>query len=148
MDLLYAGILPRFVALLIDSIICAVALCIVAIPVGALVFISGMRSPDHVSPMFGVLYVFFIAFSMLLNIGYEAYFIGAKGATPGKKIMKLKVTFPDGQYPIGYSKALVRGLVRLLNAFCLIDYIMALFDKVEYRTLHDRVAGTVVLKES
>lgn len=84
----------------------------------------------------------------LLGLWYQLYFVGAKGATPGKKIMKLRITFPDGTYPIGYGKAFLRmiGLV-ISGMICYIGFIMILLDKEQHRGLHDKIAGTIVIRE-
>ena len=89
--------------------------------------------------------------SLLLFIvifGYYVYFVGAKGATPGKKLMKLKVALVDGRYPIGYGKAFLRLIGYSISAaICDIGFFMILWDK-EKRGLHDKIAGTIVIKES
>jgi len=82
----------------------------------------------------------------IIQFGYEVFFLGSKGATPGKKIMKLRVALPDGHYPIGYGKAALRVLGRMISGICLIGYIMIFFDKLQNRALHDRIAGTVVIQ--
>ena len=86
---------------------------------------------------------------ILAGFAYNLYFVGVKGATPGKRIMKLKVAFPDGKYPIGYGKAFLRLIgYGVSGLICYIGFLMILFDKEQHRGLHDRMAGTVVIKES
>jgi uncharacterized RDD family membrane protein YckC len=86
--------------------------------------------------------------SFVAVFGYLIYFIGAKGATPGKKMMKLRVTLPDGHYPIGYGKALLRTIGYMVSGMiCYIGFLMIAFDREQHRGLHDKIAGTVVIRE-
>jgi len=85
----------------------------------------------------------------LIGLVYQLVFIGKKGATPGKKFMKLRVTFPDGTYPIGIGKAFLRMIGYMISGMiCYIGFLMIIFDKEQHRGLHDKIAGTVVIRES
>lgn len=141
----YAGFGVRLVAYLIDSLILGLLLLL---PM-ALVFFLSMRNAENPSPFN---YLIILACSIIMfvvSVGYQLYFVGAKGATPGKKIMKLKVTLPDGTFPIGYGKAFLRMIGYIVSgAICYIGFLMIAFDKEQHRGLHDKIAGTVVIKES
>jgi hypothetical protein len=65
-------------------------------------------------------------------------FVGLIGTTPGKRLTGIRVTRLDGR-PVG----LLRGLVR---AVLLLVLIPALIWDRDYRGLHDRAAGTVVVQ--
>ena len=82
----------------------------------------------------------------IVFIGYEVFFIGKFGATPGKMALKIKVINADGS-KVGYLKAVGRYFAKLLSAIILgIGYFMAAFDD-EKRALHDRICNTrVILK--
>ena len=75
-----------------------------------------------------------------------AYHIGSLAlfsATPGKRVCHLRVTRRSGS--IGVGIAVVRYFVSWFSLVCLGGgYLMALFDD-QRRTLHDRIAGTVVV---
>src|SRR5262245_66117115 len=108
-----------------------------------------MQQSEQPRPMPWVIYDIYSLVILAIRLGYQIYLVRLKGATPGKKIMKLKVTPPDGQYPIGVGKAIVRFIGYMISgAICYIGFLMILFDKEEHRALHDRIAGTRVIKEA
>ncbi len=83
----------------------------------------------------------------LISFGYEVFFIGKFGATPGKMACNIKVINADGG-KVSYLKALGRLFASILSGLILgIGYIMAAFDD-EKRALHDRICNTrVILKK-
>jgi uncharacterized RDD family membrane protein YckC len=65
------------------------------------------------------------------------------GQTFGKKVAKVRIVRPDGS-PISAGQAWGRTISKTLLAYvCLINYIVALFDK-DRRALHDMLASTRV----
>ena len=104
-------------------------------------FISPNYDPE-VSMAFPFLINFF---QMIIAVSYTTYFLGKYAATPGKMVCHLKVVTPDGG-KISYSQAFFRYFAEIVSSliFC-IGYLMAIFD-IERRTLHDRIAGTRVVK--
>jgi uncharacterized RDD family membrane protein YckC len=144
----YAGFGVRLVAYLLDSIILTLIGTIISIP-AILIFVLPMMRQQQPSPfaMF-VLAACELAWTVLV-IAYSVYFVGTKGATPGKKMMKLKVIMQDGQYPIGYGKAFLRVIGYMISGLiCYIGFLMIAFDKEQHKGLHDKIAGTLVIKES
>jgi uncharacterized RDD family membrane protein YckC/pSer/pThr/pTyr-binding forkhead associated (FHA) protein len=142
----YAGFGVRLVASLIDGLLLSALMIPFIILIG--VFMVKMQNSGEPSPLAFIVisasYVIIIVASLI----YQLIFIGKKGATPGKKFMKLRVTFPDGQYPIGIGKAFLRMIGTMLSGMiCMIGYLMIIFDKEQHRALHDRIAGTVVIRE-
>jgi uncharacterized RDD family membrane protein YckC len=94
---------------------------------------------------------------LLLGIAYEIGFVGARGGTPGKLVLGLRiVTQETGTTPPGWDKAGLRylpdlaGLVPviggLLSLGITIVSIVWLFTDDHRRTVYDRVAGTYVVK--
>jgi uncharacterized RDD family membrane protein YckC len=80
----------------------------------------------------------------VIAIGYETFFIGKYGATPGKMACKIKVVTADGG-KVSYLLAFGRYFAKVLSSLtCLIGYIMAAFDD-EKRALHDRICNTRVV---
>jgi uncharacterized RDD family membrane protein YckC len=70
--------------------------------------------------------------------------LGSEGATPGKRLLGLRVVAEDGSEPIGLSRAAVRVLGYLLSGLTLgIGFLMMAFGG---SALHDRLAGTRVVR--
>jgi uncharacterized RDD family membrane protein YckC len=126
-----AGFWIRFGALLLDGLI-------LGIPFLILVVIAAQISTG----LAVVVYVlWFIAY-----IAYPVYFEGGPNcATPGKKICGIKVIDMNGGGPIGYSRAFVRFLVRIISgAVFYLGYLWMLWDK-EKQCWQDKIAGSVVV---
>jgi uncharacterized RDD family membrane protein YckC len=82
--------------------------------------------------------------SLIIGVAYYVFFIGWKGATPGKMLLKIKVVRPDGQ-PVGYGQSFLRYIGYMASSIILgIGYLMAIWDD-EKRALHDRIASTRVI---
>lgn len=82
---------------------------------------------------------------MLLWGLYCGVLIWRFGATPGMKIMKLKlVDFPGGG-PLPMDKAFLRAFFSLVSLFLFLGYLWAILEK-DRRTWHDIIAGTKVVK--
>ena len=83
--------------------------------------------------------------SFLLTGAYYTYCWVTYGATPGKRALGLKVIDQAGG-SLTWGQAIGRYLGTLLSATILgIGFLMAAFDD-QKRTLHDRLAGTRVIK--
>jgi uncharacterized RDD family membrane protein YckC len=144
----YASFGQRLIAYLLDGLIIG-ALTLIPVAISVVGFVIPIQRQQEPGPMAMVVFGICQILILLITLGYYVYFIGLKGATPGKKIMKLKVTLPDGQYPVGVGKALVRFIGYAISAMiCYIGFLMAAFDKEEHRALHDRIAGTRVIREA
>lgn len=75
---------------------------------------------------------------------YFLFMTGASGASPGKRVLGLKVVkAADGQV-IGGGMGIVRGLAHVVDAPCFIGYLWPLFDP-KRQTFADKIIGTVVL---
>lgn len=75
---------------------------------------------------------------------YAFYYISRGGATPGKKILGIKLVRADGA-PITFGTVLVRILMALISGLCLsLGYIWAAFDP-KHQTWHDKAANTYVV---
>ncbi len=89
-----------------------------------------------------IVMVFMIAFSVF----YFGWFVSTKGGTPGKLLVKIKIVNEETCQNISWINALGRQLATGLSSFILyIGFLMPLWDDKK-RALHDRVAGTVVIK--
>src|SRR5262249_33700407 len=79
-----------------------------------------------------------------MRFGYEIFFLGKYGATPGKMVCKLRVVSADGTR-FGYGRAAGRTFAEMLSGMiCYIGYIMVAFDG-EKRALHDHICSTRVV---
>jgi uncharacterized RDD family membrane protein YckC len=85
----------------------------------------------------------------LLSLGYFTYFEGStSGQTPGKRAMGIRVIDYQTGGALGYGKALLRWVCRILSAIpCALGYLWMLWDK-ERQTWHDKIAQSVVVPTS
>ncbi len=144
-----AGFWIRLAAYFIDSLIVSIpALAIMGVVV-FLVFRGGAElDPSSLAPSVMILP---LAVGNLLTFGlafaYLLYFWGARGATPGKKLLGLKIVSARGESPIGYGRAALRILGYFLNSFTFgIGFLLIAFNE-EKRGLHDRIADTRVVRD-
>jgi uncharacterized RDD family membrane protein YckC len=123
-----AGFWRRFVASLLDGLILGVLYLIVLVVLDEAVA--------------GGLY-------LLANLVYFAYFEGAAaGQTPGKKALGIRVIDFKTGGSIGYGRAFIRYIGRIVSSIPLgLGYFWMLWDK-EKQTWHDKFAGSVVVPES
>jgi uncharacterized RDD family membrane protein YckC len=137
----YVGFWWRFAAYMIDGVILFAVNFVISLGLGlsTLQFVGLDRGSA------GLLTLALSSFiSLAIQLAYEVYFIGAYGATPGKRACKIKVVRADGS-PVGYALALGRFFAKILSSITLlIGYIMAAFDS-EKRALHDRICDTRVI---
>lgn len=122
----YASFWSRFVAAFVDEFFVFVAW-----------FIVGLSFKDATVSIINLLV------ALLYNPLMEA---GPRQATLGKSAMRIKVTDLEGGR-ITYGQAFGRHFGKILSAaIFLIGFLMMLWNK-DKQTLHDRMAGTRVVKE-
>jgi len=82
----------------------------------------------------------------ILGFVYQVGMLVLSGATFGKRALGVKVIDRATGGPLTLRQAAGRTLATYLSLLTfLVGYLMALFDS-EKRTLHDRLAGTVVIR--
>ncbi|RDI47653.1 RDD family protein [Falsibacillus pallidus] len=155
----YAGFWKRFAAYLLDGIFLGIPLAGITVLVflfffGATGFFEGIDDPDYVdqeltnSQLIGMFaaYGIVVIINLLASILYYAGFHSSKmQATPGKRILGLKVTDLNGNR-ISFWRALGRLLaMSFLSTILMIGYIIAAFTEKK-QALHDLIAGTIVVK--
>jgi|SRR5687767_3724586 uncharacterized RDD family membrane protein YckC len=126
-----AGFWIRFGAYLLDILI-------YGIPAVIIVVVAAV-----INDALGVLaYVAVIIGSVV----YVVYFDGGpQGATPGKRICGIKIIDMQGGGPIGYGRAFIRWLMKIVSgAVFYLGYLWMLWDK-EKQCWHDKVANDVVV---
>ena len=130
----YAGFWRRFAAAILDGIIIAIVLVPFSMALGV------GRNNGAGDSLYSLI-------SLAISLGYPMYFIGAKGQTPGKMALSVKVIRKeDGQVP-GYMKAFLREVVgKFISTLVFgLGFFWMIWDK-DKQTWHDKIAGTVVIK--
>ncbi len=86
--------------------------------------------------------------NLLLGIAYYTYLEGSSGQTVGKKALGIRVVDIDGGGSIGFGRAFIRYIGRIVSAIPLfLGYFWMIWDK-EKQTWHDKFASSVVVPES
>jgi uncharacterized RDD family membrane protein YckC len=85
----------------------------------------------------------------LLSLAYYTYFEGSEsGQTVGKRALGIRVIDFRGGGSIGYGRAFIRWISRILSSIpCLLGYFWMLWDR-EKQTWHDKLATSVVVPTS
>lgn len=148
-----AGFWIRAAAYMIDWLILSSLFALVTLPWSEPLsklqaeFLTQWKSP---SPDFQVVTRFWLismAINLPLGFLYFTAFNGARGATPGKQALGLRIVREDGS-PLGYGRAFLRHAAELISALTLgAGYLMVAFQP-EKRALHDLLAGTRVVRMS
>lgn len=85
-----------------------------------------------------------LSINLPLTLVYQTFFNGRTGATPGKRLMGLRVERADGT-PLGYSRAAIRCLAEMVTSLTVgIGYLMIAFNP-DKKALHDLIAKTRVV---
>lgn len=134
----YVGLVTRAIAFAIDAaIVNAVAIVVAAIVALTLTIVS---KPDQLRAV--LIAVGGVAW-LLWTIGYFATFWSTTGQTPGNRILRIRVSAPDGG-ALPLRRALVRFAGLTLAAIPLFaGFALILFDD-RRRGLHDMLARSVV----
>lgn len=138
----YKGVMPRFVATIIDGILTGVALTLLMALLGGGMDPEMLASGDFAYALSGVPSLLIIA----LGWGYPIVFEGLLGGTIGKLILGMRVVNAEGD-KIGLGRALVRNLLRIIDAlpFAYLLGVILVASSDEKQRLGDRVAGTYVV---
>ena len=133
-----AGPLLRAGAYGIDLLLRGVVMTVV----GVGVMVSGLVVGDRVG--MGLLALFGFLLEWFYPVIFEA---GRRGATPGKRMLGLRVVQVTGS-PVGWGQALVRNTLRWVDAMPLMTYGFGLASCLatrRFQRLGDLAAGTVVI---
>jgi uncharacterized RDD family membrane protein YckC len=140
----YAGIGARAVAKIADSLIMGVPTVLILFAVFAFALPASVKAKS--AEAFLVMALGALLLVTIEFIAYQICFLPKYGATPGKRLMGLRVIKAGGGN-ISWGLAIARfagecvsGLIPLF-----IGYLIAAFDP-EKRTVHDHIAGTRVIK--
>ncbi len=118
-------------AFIIDGIILTIASIV-------LLLIGSAGGDGLAALMFLVVFV--------ISILYKSYFEATSGATPGKRVMGIKVVREDGGVP-GWGAAIVRNVLYIVDGIglYLVGFILMLATEKKQR-LGDMAARTIVVK--
>ncbi len=138
-----AGFGIRLVAVVVDSMILGIPLLVATLLWGTFALEGGDGGPRSLPE--GSLAAASIGFP-LLCLAYYIFFWGARGATPGKSLLGLSVQTDEGETPIGFQRAVFRMVGYLVSTSMLgLGFVMIAFAD-DKRALHDRIAGTRVMR--
>jgi uncharacterized RDD family membrane protein YckC len=125
-QLQYVSVGPRFLAVLIDSILIGIVNGIIG---------AALRGSSTVGLIAAV-----------ITIAYYIVMEATQGATVGKMVLGLRVVRIDGS-PISWNESIIRNLLRIVDAIAvyLVGAILVWNSPTRQR-LGDRVAKTVVIR--
>jgi uncharacterized RDD family membrane protein YckC len=135
--LMIASPLRRIVAYLLDGLILALVTLMLS-GLGIVVFDNDGLPADVTS----------LVVLLVLQATYNIGFLAARGATPGKMAMRIVVRDAQGNVLLP-DAAILRYVVVMVENFLLVGVIISavlLFVDGQRRTIHDRMARTLVVK--
>lgn len=134
-NIVYAGFWRRAGAVLLDGLIVSLVNSLVTVVVNLLV-----RQEAVASTITQII-------SLIIGVGYYVYFIGNRGQTPGKMVLKIKVQkLSDGSI-LGYRGAFMREVLgKFVSGVVFgLGYLWMIRDK-DKQTWHDKITKSVVVK--
>ena len=131
----YAGFWLRAVAWLLDSVILWLGAVIVSS-----VLLAGWPSAGYSSTWDGLISPY------LLPVAYGVLFVGLRGQTPGKMLLRIRVVNEEGRVPGFWRAALRETLGKLVSALAVGFGFLSVAWNRKKRGWHDIVAGTYVIK--
>lgn len=149
----YAGFLVRLIAYIIDCMILGVICVVLVIPVLAVIMAMGFMTPAGSEPNMSIILIAIALMlitavaEVLVTMLYFSWFTSSKYmGTPGKILLKLKVTDLDGNR-ISLLTAWLRFMaLTLLNQFFYVGSL-AIIVTEKKQGIYDLVLNTVVIQE-
>lgn len=141
----YGGFWIRVLAYIVDAIILNIVFWILAAIFGVSLFGDMMSGDPAAMESMGTGFVILELVAVVIWIAYTAGFIASPlQATPGKLLVKLKVT-DDAGNRLTILRAIGRELAKIISMIILyIGFIMVAFTDRK-RGLHDMIASTLVM---
>lgn len=141
----HAGFWLRAVAFLIDWIVANIVALVIVVPFAFLIGLAMAGSASN-AELENIGAVFGYAVGAIISWLYFTIFESSQWqATPGKKVLGLKVVDPNG-HAIGFGRANGRYWAKILSGITLlVGYFMAGFTEKK-QALHDLIAETYVVK--
>jgi uncharacterized RDD family membrane protein YckC len=145
-----AGPARRFLAYLLDVVICYSVFSIIAVIV--VIAVAGTAVLGEAEGAFGLGIGFLLVVLFAIQWLYFAVLEGWLGRTPGKRALGLRVVTASGR-PIGFRAAALRNVLRAADALPLaytagllsISGLVSMIATRRFQRLGDLVAGTIVI---
>ena len=132
----------RLVGAIIDAVAIGIIGFIVELPFGVLDYMRVAATGSTVAQPHPVANVVGIVVGLVYTAGTMTYW----QATPGMRLLRMRVTDLNGR-PIGAGRAVGRYFAAWLSGcLCLVGYLMQPFT-ARRQTLHDMLAGTLVVQD-
>lgn len=133
--IVYAGFWRRAGATLLDWLIVSFANLVVTTVINLIV-----RQETIATAVIQII-------SLIIGVGYYVYFIGNRGQTPGKMVVKIKVQKLSDGSSLGYRGAFIREVLgKFVSGVVFgLGYLWMIRDKNK-QTWHDKIAKSVVVK--
>jgi uncharacterized RDD family membrane protein YckC len=141
-----AGIGSRFIAVLLDTLLQALALTAILLAMG--LGLGGLSMFDRLTNASAWVMAILTLVLFVILSGYFLYFEATRnGQTPGKKSVGIRVIRDTG-HPIDFRGALLRNVMRTVDSLpgAYGVGIVSVFFSPQYRRLGDYVAGTLVVR--
>jgi uncharacterized RDD family membrane protein YckC len=147
-----AGFVRRILATVVDMVLFVALSTPLMLPVASSV--AWTTDPQHIDKLAGELtdpsWLSHVYAILGLWIAlWWCYFVvgwGLIGATPGKRLLGLKVVDHKGRHPIGASRAVLRIVAYMVSSLTLCwGHLLVIF-RSDHRALHDILAGTRVVR--
>jgi uncharacterized RDD family membrane protein YckC len=142
----FADFGPRLVAYLVDILIVTAVVIVGTISWAVVAAATGGITGSGMDAFAGVWLTVMVVVVSVIGLAYFPFFWARFGATPGMKMMNLRVVRDADGGPISTGQAILRLVGYWVSGLVLyLGYIWILIDK-RRRGWHDLIAGTVVIK--
>ena len=144
-DIKYAGFWRRLLAFILDNFLFSAVLAPLLVLIYGRDYFYWSAEQADMFDFYGVAdFLLSIPLPVILIIGFWIKL----SATPGKLLLDCKVVDAKTLQPLGWKKALLRCLAYIASFLPLcLGFIWIAFDKRK-QGLHDKLAGTLVLREA
>jgi uncharacterized RDD family membrane protein YckC len=142
-DVVPAGFVRRFVALVLDWLILLIPM-VVLVTVFSVALVGMASAGTGTEPTMALVLLYYVAYFGIAGLYFAVQESSSHQATLGKRALGIKVADMDGQ-PLTFGHALGRWAAAALSYLTIyIGFLMAAFTDRK-RALHDFVAGTQVV---
>jgi uncharacterized RDD family membrane protein YckC len=142
----FADFGPRLVAYLVDVLIVTALVVVGTVSWAVVAAVTGGITSGGMDAVAAVWLTVMVVVVTVIGLAYFPWFWSRSGATPGMKMMRLRVVRDTDGGPISTGQAILRLIGYWISGLVLyLGYIWILIDK-RRRGWHDLIAGTVVIK--
>ena len=143
----FAGVVTRFVALLIDNIALWAISVVIMVVFGGFVGITSAGDNWFFGLLAGAAAIFSIAILFLLQFLYFGWYWSQDGQSIGMKMVNVRVVRRDSEAKVSFLRGALRGTLGYYISGLIfgLGFIWALFD-ANKETWHDKLFDTWVVK--